>query len=64
MGWGGGEGGLNYTQMCVLKSEGQGSFFRLQVSVMSEINSLKMGAKFGTSPNMGENLQQGSSIMV
>ena len=38
--------------------------FLLQVSEMSELISLKMGAKFGTSLNMGENLQQGSSIIM
>ena len=31
---------------------------------MSEITSLRMGAKFETSINMGENLQQGSSLFV
>ena len=39
-------------------------FFLLQESEMSEMISLKMGAKFGTSLNMGEKLQQGSSLIM
>ena len=63
---GGGRVGLNYKRMCLLKSEGQGSFcgYKVQVSEMSEMNLLKMGAKFGISLNIRENLQQGSSIIV
>ena len=36
----------------------------LQVSEMSEMLSLRLRAKFGTSLNMVENLQQKSSIIM
>ena len=42
--------------MCVLESEGHGSFFWLQGGEMSENVSLKMGANFAASVNMGKNL--------
>ena len=49
---------IKFARMCVSKSEGHGSFFRLQVSEMSENISLKMGVKFAASLNMGKNLCQ------
>ena len=46
---GGGRLCLNFTRMCVSKSEGHGSF---------------MGIKCGTSINMGQELQQGPTIKM
>ena len=48
--------GLNFTCINVLKGEGCGSFLSLQVSEMSEIISLRVGVKFATSLNTGEDL--------
>ena len=37
------------------KSEGQGPFWGIKVSEMSELVSLRLGVKFVTSLNTGEN---------
>ena len=40
--------------MCMSKSEGHGSFFRLQESEMCDTISLKIGEKLAASLNMGQ----------